>query len=528
MLSIYDRDIEGNGVLTYHAVRYSYLGVILSHLFLILSCYVRKQYIPLTINVVCLIFTLYLYFLFKKTPLQFDNIVSMCKDLKITEPKQQDVESWITHYTHPIMKMTKYFYAYKKNFESPNMRGEDKKIKVRDSMHQSRIATEGNEEEVDEIEPPMEESLDSKMDIKEPNFQNNLGFNLANIQATAQLQQSYELQELGRRLAGDSLSSFSEIRQKKSSRKNRSKFNRKKSANTFNSKTSKSSRIIKLTPTNSKNIDGNDFKPDTFSFKEDEIKNQKSDYSNFDEDNIRFHFYSPTESKGINRKPGIEMDHLSMSNREVEKLFGMNNTLGVASPGMVSDKNTVMNPEDIQFDMNSLRKKSEFSLHNNNKSEHHRKSSHSQNLDSSHYSHKESNQMKGQKLFQKKKHISKDKPFIDNMSLNLSSSCAPEKEEIIQNMSSSKEQLNNDSFANTPFSTLEDLNKINSKRNKSTHLTSGSEKSIPLKERVKKKSSKKKKKKKKQNEQFDFFSDSFGVFKASDKFKKDQKNDKLE
>ena len=88
MLSIYDRDIEGNGILTYHAVRYSYIGVIMSHLFLIVSCYVMEQWFSLIINLVTLCFAFYMYLLFAKTPLMFDNIVEMCRDLKMEEPKQ--------------------------------------------------------------------------------------------------------------------------------------------------------------------------------------------------------------------------------------------------------------------------------------------------------------------------------------------------------------------------------------------------------------------------------------------------------
>lgn len=124
---IYERDFEGNGVMTYHAVKYSQIGILMSHVFLVLSCFLRKEYLPGIVNLFVLFGSCYLQYLFSKNPISFANIIDFSKDLKNEKPSKTNVEKWIEVYTHPIMKLTKYFYAYKKNFESPLKKMETEK-----------------------------------------------------------------------------------------------------------------------------------------------------------------------------------------------------------------------------------------------------------------------------------------------------------------------------------------------------------------------------------------------------------------
>ena len=121
MFSVYEKDIEGNGIMTDLAVRYTYIGVIMSHFFLIFSCFMKKQYIPFVMNLILLVCTLYLYILFGRSTLNMESILDMCTDIDKSEPNPQEIDMWITHYTHPIMKLNKYFYAYRKNFENPSL-----------------------------------------------------------------------------------------------------------------------------------------------------------------------------------------------------------------------------------------------------------------------------------------------------------------------------------------------------------------------------------------------------------------------
>lgn len=116
---VYERDFEGNGVMTYNAVKYTQIGILMSHIFLVLSCFLRNEPLAGFVNLFILIISSYIHYLFTKNPISFKNIIKISKDLKSERPTKRDVERWIEVYTHPIMKLTKYFYAYKKNFESP-------------------------------------------------------------------------------------------------------------------------------------------------------------------------------------------------------------------------------------------------------------------------------------------------------------------------------------------------------------------------------------------------------------------------
>lgn len=120
MFCVYEKDIEGNGIMTDLAVRYTYIGVIMSHFFLIFSCFMKKQYLACIMNLILLVCTIYLYILFSRSALNMDHILDMCPDIDQSEPNPQEIDMWITHYTHPIMKLNKYFYAYRKNFENPS------------------------------------------------------------------------------------------------------------------------------------------------------------------------------------------------------------------------------------------------------------------------------------------------------------------------------------------------------------------------------------------------------------------------
>lgn len=100
--NIHGWDLEGNGKLFEVVIRRLIIGTIISHLMLMNQSFWNKQFVIFGVNTIAFIFTLTIYFLFRK--FRRSNLFPLLKTvdkIPFDIPNSQDCANWIYRYTHP-------------------------------------------------------------------------------------------------------------------------------------------------------------------------------------------------------------------------------------------------------------------------------------------------------------------------------------------------------------------------------------------------------------------------------------------
>ena len=104
--NIHGWDLEGNGKLFEVALRRLLIGTTISHTLLVNQCFWGKLWRTMTVNLFMLVYSLVVYFMFKKKSIaKLSTILRILQTTATTfkKPSKSDLRNWLFRYNHPFL-----------------------------------------------------------------------------------------------------------------------------------------------------------------------------------------------------------------------------------------------------------------------------------------------------------------------------------------------------------------------------------------------------------------------------------------
>lgn len=119
-ICIYGRDVQGNGKLFESALRRIHIGLMFSHIVLLIQCYHKKDNRAVIVNGFILALCFFVQLMLKKWGIaDFKSIINMVNHLDYSTPNVNDKADWVYAYTHPFIKKTPFIQDFIARFNSP-------------------------------------------------------------------------------------------------------------------------------------------------------------------------------------------------------------------------------------------------------------------------------------------------------------------------------------------------------------------------------------------------------------------------
>lgn len=179
VFTFFGMEIEGNGELTYFALRIIHLGVITSHGFIVINCLASFSvyYHSFFFNLFVLCLSIVLHVFLYSNPSSGFNIAKIDEKVKVRKTTLDDLEEWFRTYTHPMMKLPKYFNAYNNYFKQEKKKSVKAMMNVR-TVGDKILSIIGNKDK--DLRPTLQKlNIKKKKKINVDNNstpQSNLGF----------------------------------------------------------------------------------------------------------------------------------------------------------------------------------------------------------------------------------------------------------------------------------------------------------------------------------------------------------------